>query len=125
MKKSMLFLAALTLALLVLSYNRQAQTSATEEENITTMIATAKTPEDHMKIAQYYEDQATMMEKTAALHESMAKAYMQRGKMPGMSSHCEKLVKESKASAAQYKDMAEAHKKMAQQMQSRNSQKPQ
>jgi hypothetical protein len=125
MKKPMLFIAALSLALLVLSYNKQAQTNATEEEDITTMIATAKTPEDHMKISQYYEDQAAMMEKNAVLHESMAKAYMQRGKMPGMSKHCENLVKDSKASAAQYKDMAEAHKKMAQQMQSQNSQKPQ
>ena|SRR5271167_1788107 len=125
MKKSTLLLAAIVIALMVSYLNRETISRAEENTDISKMIETASTPEDHMKIAQYYEDQAAMMEKNAALHESMGKAYGERSKMPGMTNHCEKLVKESKASAAQYKAMAEAHKKMAQQMQSHSSQKPQ
>lgn len=125
MKKSMLILAALTMTLLVFSLNRQTPTSASEEADITALIETAKTPQDHLKIAEYYEEQAVMMEKNAALHESMAKAYKERGKMPGMTNHCEKLARESKESAEQYKAMAEEHKKMAQEMQSQNSPEPQ
>ena len=124
MKKSMLLLAAFTIALLVLSLNRETRTSASEEVDITTLIRTADTPEGHLKIAQYYEEQAAMMEKKATLHESMAKAY-QGGKMAGMATHCEKLAKESEESAEQYTAMAAEHKKMAQEMQSQNSKQPQ
>jgi predicted ATP-grasp superfamily ATP-dependent carboligase len=124
MKKSMLLLATFTMALLVLSLNREIQTSASEEVDITVLIQTAKTPEDHLKIAEYYEEQAVMMEKKANLHESMAEAY-QGGKMAGMPTHCDKLAKESKESAEQYRAMAEEHKKMAQEMQSQNSKQPQ
>ena len=119
----MLLLAAFTMALLVLSLNRD-QTRASEEVDITVLIQTAKTPEDHLKIAEYYEEQAVMMEKQVTLHESMAKAY-QGGKMAGMPNHCEKLAKESQESAEQYRAMAEEHKKMAQEMQSQNSKQPQ
>lgn len=124
MKKSMLLLAAFTLALLVFSLNRQTLTSAQEEVDITVLIETADTPEDHLKIAEYYEEQAVMMEKKATLHAAMAKAY-QGGKMAGMTTHCDKLAKDSTASAEQYRDMAAEHKKMAQQTQGQDSQQPQ
>jgi len=124
MKKSMLLLTAFAVTLLVFSLNREIPTSAEEEVDITVLIETADTPEDHLKIAEYYEEQAVMMEKKATLHESMAEAY-QGGKMAGMPTHCEKLAKESGASAEQYKAMAAEHKKMAQEMQSQNSQQPQ
>ncbi len=124
MKKSMLLLAAFTLALLIFSLNRQTLTSAQEEVDITVLIETADTPEDHLKIAEYYEEQAVMMEKKATLHETMAKAY-QGGKMSGMTTHCDKLAKDSTASAEQYRDMAAEHKKMAQQTQGQDSPEPQ
>ena len=124
MKKSMLLLTAFAVTLLVFSLNREIPTSAEEEVDITVLIETADTPEDHLKIAEYYEEQAVMMEKKATLHESMAEAY-QGGKMAGMPTHCEKLAKDSKASAEQYRAMAAEHKKMAQETQSQNSPEPQ
>jgi hypothetical protein len=124
MKKSMLLLAAFAVTLLVFSLSREIPTSAEEEVDITVLIETADTPEDHLKIAEYYEEQAVMMEKKATLHESMAEAY-QGGKMAGMPTHCEKLAKDSKASAEQYREMAAEHKKMAQQTQGQSSPKPQ
>lgn len=124
MKKSMLLLAAFAVTMLVFSLNREIPTSAQEEVDITVLIETADTPEDHLKIAEYYEEQAVMMEKKATLHESMAEAY-QGGKMAGMPTHCEKLAKDSKASAEQYREMAAEHKKMAQETQGQNSPAPQ
>jgi hypothetical protein len=124
MKKSMLLLTAFAVTLLVFSLSREIPTSAQEEVDITVLIETADTPEDHLKIAEYYEEQAVMMEKKATLHESMAKAY-QGGKMAGMPTHCEKLAKDSKASAEQYRAMAAEHKKMAQETQGQNSPAPQ
>jgi hypothetical protein len=123
MKKSILLLVAFTVALLVFSLNRQITTRAQEEVDITVLIETADTPEDHLKIAEYYEEQAVLMEKKATLHESMAKAY-EGGKMSGMSTHCKNLAKESEASAEQYKAMAAGHRKMAQQTESQNTPAP-
>jgi hypothetical protein len=124
MKKSMLLLAAFAVTLLVFSLSREIPTSAEEEVDITVLIETADTPEDHLKIAEYYEEQAVMMEKKATLHAAMAKAY-QGGKMAGMTTHCDKLAKDSDASAEQYKAMAAEHKKMAQETQGQNSPAPQ
>lgn len=123
MKKSMLLLAAFATALWMFSHYREIPTSAQEEVDITVLIETADTPEDHLKIAEYYEEQEVMMEKKATLHESMAKAY-QGGKMGGMATHCDKLAADSKASAEQYREMAAEHKKMAQQPESQNTPAP-
>lgn len=124
MKKSILLLLAIMVTVLVLSLDRQTLTNAQEEVDITVLIETADTPEDHLKIAEYYEEQAVMMEKKATLHASMAKAY-QGGKMTGMTTHCEKLAKDSTASAEQYREMAAEHRKMAQETQGQNSPEPQ
>jgi hypothetical protein len=97
MKKSMLLLAAFTMALLVFSLSREIPTSAQEEVDITVLIETADTPEDHLKIAEYYEEQAVMMEE--ALHESMAEATRKMG----TPTHCE-AGEGFKASAEQYRD---------------------
>lgn len=123
MKKPKLLLIAFTMALLVISLKGGTLTSAIEEVNITTLIKTATTPEDHLKIAEYYEEQAAIMENKAILHESMAQAY-KGTKFTGMTNHCQKLVKEFKESADQYKAMAAEHEKMAQDIQSQNSAKP-
>jgi hypothetical protein len=124
MKKSMLLLAAFAVTMLVFSLYRGIPTSAQEEVDISVLIETADTPEDHLKIAEYYEEQAVTMEKKATLHESMAKAY-KGTKFTGMTSHCEKLVKEFQASAGQYKAMAAEHRKMAREMQGQKSPEPQ
>ncbi|MEW6143515.1 MAG: hypothetical protein AB1598_00705 [Thermodesulfobacteriota bacterium] len=124
MKKSMLLLAAFAAALWVFSHYRETPTSAQEEVDITVLIETADTPEDHLKIAEYYEEQAVLMEKKATLHESMAKAY-EGGKMGGMSTHCKNLAKDSTSSAEQYRAMAAEHKKMAQETQGQKTTEPQ
>ena len=74
MKKSMLILAALALTLLAFSLNREIPTSAQEEVDITVLIETADTPEDHLKIAEFYEEQAVLMVMKATLHASLSKA---------------------------------------------------
>jgi hypothetical protein len=124
MKKSMLLLTAFAVTMLVSSLDREIPTSAQEEVDITVLIETADTPEDHLKIAEYYEEQAVLMEEKATLHESMAKAY-EGGKMAGMSTHCKNLAKDSAASAEQYRAMAAEHKKMAQEPQGQDPPEPQ
>jgi hypothetical protein len=87
------------------------------EEEIMTLIETAKTPQDHIKIAEFYEMQAAKAAQKANKHAAMASAYKDRSKpMPGMVTHCNDLVKDYKAEAAEYSKMAAEHRKMAQEL---------
>ncbi|NIT14265.1 MAG: hypothetical protein GTN99_08525 [Candidatus Dadabacteria bacterium] len=92
-------------------------TVSAESDDITTLIQTANTPEDHMKIAEYYNKQAENMDQMVKMHESMGEAYSKRSKpMKGMTNHCAKLSTDSKKSAEQYREMAQEHEQMAHQM---------
>ena len=93
------------------------QIYAAEEEEIMTLIETAKTPEDHIKIAEFYEAQAVKMQEKATKHSEMASAYKSRSKpMLGMVKHCTALATESKEQAEEYNKMAAEHRKMAQEL---------
>lgn len=90
------------------------QIYAAEEEEIMILIETAKTPEDHIKIAEFYEMQAQKMQEKATKHSAMASAYKNRSKpWPGMVRHCTNLAAESKAQADEYNKMAAEHRTMA------------
>jgi hypothetical protein len=94
------------------------QVYAGEEEEITTLIETAKTPGDHIKIAEFYEMQAVNMQEKAAKHAAMASAYKSRSKpWPGMVRHCTNLANESKEETTEYSNTAAEHRKMAQELQ--------
>jgi len=71
MKTLQLEITAVVLAMLIVPFMSGMPTSAAEEEEIMVLIESAETPEDHMKIAEYYEVQAAEMEKMAIMHESM------------------------------------------------------
>lgn len=87
---------------------------AVEEEEIIVLIQTAKTPEDHQKIVDYYEVMTLRMEKMANKHKSMGEAYEKRSKpMSGMANNCAKLSEEYRESANVYNEMAQHHKEMA------------
>ena len=99
---------------LITSFSSPNQIYAAEEEEIMTLIETAQTPEDHIKIAEFYEAQAVKMQEKAKKHSEMASAYKSRSKpWPGMVEHCTELANESKEQADEYNKMAAEHRKMA------------
>ena len=107
----------LVILALITSLSSPNQIYAAEEDEIMTLIETAKTPEDHIKIAEFYEAQAVKMQEKATKHSEMASAYKSRSKpMPGMVRHCTDLAAESKAQADEYNKMAAEHRKMAQEL---------
>lgn len=117
MRKPQFLIAVAFLSLLAFFTVKGIPTGSAGEDDITSLIQNANTPEDHMKIAEYYNTQAAHMEQMANMHESMGEAYQKRSKpMSGMPQHCAKLTKDSRESAAQYKAMAEEHEKMAHEM---------
>ncbi len=122
MKNLHLILTVVVLTMLVVPFMSGMSTNAAEEEEIIVLIESAETPEDHMKIAEYYEAQAAQMEKMSSWHETMGKTYERRSKpMSGMAIHCSMLSKESNESAEQYRAMAKEHEKMAHEMMNHNS----
>jgi hypothetical protein len=114
MKRSLTLIIALISTSLLFSFIIGVPGKASEEEEITKLIQTATTPEDHMKIADYYQKKAGEAEVSAHSHASMAASYENRGKpMPGPAKHCSNLSKDYKKAAEEYKALAVEHKKMA------------
>lgn len=114
MNRLHLLLSAVVMTILIIPLMSGISTHASEEEEILVLIETAESPEDHIKIAEYYEEQAMQMEKMASMHKSMGESYRKRSKpMSGMAKHCADLSKESQDSAKKYNDMAAHHREMA------------
>ncbi len=117
MKKMLHLIIALALPIMLFSFAGVVPGSASQEDGIDKLIETAKTPEDHMKIAEYYEKEATKAEAQARLHASLADSYKNRGKpFTGLAKHCSDLSKRYMEVAKDYKTMAMEHMKMAQDM---------
>ncbi len=115
LKKTSSLVTVLMATLLVVSLISGVMGMASEEEEMSKLIETASTPEDHMKIAGFYEKEAEKLEAKANSHAAMADAYRRRTKpIPGMVQHCSNLSKKYKDAAAEYRAMASEHTKMAQ-----------
>lgn len=118
MNKMSQIVIALIVFLMLFSFIGVVPGGAAEEQDVDKMIETANTPEDHMKIAEYYEKQAAKMEQEASFHASLADSYKSRGKpLLGLAKHCADLSKRYMEAAKDYKAMAMEHMKMAQEMQ--------
>jgi len=118
MKKKTGLVAMLITVLLVLPFLTGVPGKASEEKEIQKLIETASTPEDHIKIADYYEKQAVIAERKADHHASMAVAYKNRGKpLPGLAKHCDNLAQKYTEAAGDYKAMATEHREMAKEKQ--------
>ena len=80
-------------------------------------IAAAKTPADHEAIAKAYDAEAATATAKAKSHEEMGRMYQVGGapkaNAPAMVGHCERLVKNYSAAAAEYRALAAEHRKFA------------
>jgi len=123
MKRTFGIVSVLSLALVMtVAAIAQPATEAKPEHlsssQLNTLIATAKTPAEHNRIAQYYQAQAADYLAQAAEHQKMVDAYKAN---PGLSAknaagtinHCEYFVQEFKTLAAKSQELATMHEKMA------------
>jgi len=79
-------------------------------------IAAAKSPSDHEAIAKAYEEEATSLEKIAAMHKNLGDMYAQPGGKPwqiGQAKHCKSVASELAAAAKEERALAAEHHKMA------------
>jgi hypothetical protein len=84
------------------------------------LIASAKTPEDHQKLAAYYRDMAAEAKANAAEHEKILAAYNQNPSTHppakaagGPAEHCDTLIRLYNDEAKEDLAMADQHDQMA------------
>lgn len=83
--------------------------------DIPASIATATTPGDHQKIADYFTQKAVEYDAEAAQHDRMARSYTNRpkGEFGSMISHCRSLRDQFVSAAKTARTMAQEHRQMA------------
>lgn len=83
--------------------------------DIPASIATATTPGDHQKIADYFARKAVEYDAEAAQHDLMARSYINRpkGDVGSMISHCRALRDQFVSAAKTARTIAQEHRLMA------------
>lgn len=114
------------LAVLLGTLGMVAQTNAPSNARLTkkevkALVANAKTPEDHMKLAKHFQQQADRLEAEAKEHDELAQEYRKNPsamamKMPmsGRSAeHCEYFARSAREAAKAARELAASHEQMA------------
>ena len=126
MKRTFAALSVLSLAL-VMTVTAFGQAPSTvqpkpehlKKQQLNTLIATAKTPAEHERIAQYYQAKALDYSAQAKEHEAMIAAYKANTSLSNEKnrastiSHCEYFVTTFKALAVNSQELAAMHEQMA------------
>jgi hypothetical protein len=95
------------------------KTDLTKQE-LKTAITNAKTPEDHQRIADYYQKQADNMLTEAKEHDELAVLYAKSlnpvaVKMGRNAEHCKYFAQYARKAAQQDQELAKMHEEMAKQ----------
>ena len=89
------------------------------KQQLLTLIAMAKTPAEHQRIADYYEAKAQDFLDESQMHKQMAQAFKANPLTSspkfasGTVGHCEYLAKSLKSDSERYQRLAKEHEKMA------------
>jgi hypothetical protein len=125
MKRTLSILSILSLAFVmtVAALGQTTSASQTKPEHfskrqLNTLIATARTPAEHQRIAQYYQAKAQDYLAQAKEHEQMVAAYKANPSLTAKSqastiNHCEYFVQTFKDLAAKSQELAQLHEQMA------------
>jgi hypothetical protein len=117
-------------ALFAVALSAAAQTPAADNHTLSpsevkTLIRGASTPEDHLKLAAYFKQEALDEAASAKLHVEMAEAYEPGSAAPSMfkprslkemQGHCKEFARNANKAAEVASKMATEHEKMAEMM---------
>ena len=126
MKRTFAVLSVLSLAFVMTTaaFGQTPSTSQPKPEHLSkqqlnTLIATAKTPAEHERIAKFYESSAQDYRAQAQEHEAMIAAYKANSSLStnknqaSTISHCEYFVKTLKDLAVKSDELSQLHEEMA------------
>lgn len=90
------------------------------KKELKTLIASAKTKEDHQKLADYYKAETDRLEAEAADHDEMAEAYKKNPNPMAVKhpeafgeGHCHEMARRFRDAAQKAKELAAMHEDMA------------
>jgi hypothetical protein len=116
-------LIAMASLLVTVQDARAAQSKHLSKKEVVALITNAKSPEEHLRLAQYYKAEADRLEVEAKEHDEMAAAYRKnstwqasaaKGPMrPDTPAHCEYFAKSVREAAKAAQEMAASHEQMA------------
>jgi hypothetical protein len=87
------------------------------QKQVKALIASAKTAEDHNKLACYYRAEAKSEEKQAKYHEEMGELYKSSSNAKhDMVTHCKQFADEARKAAEADNQLAAEHEKMAEEV---------
>ncbi len=91
----------------------------THQLTIDRQVEIAQSMADHEAVAQRFDQEAAQFERQAAQHERLAEHYKRgltvapRGNYTSLANHCDRIVKNLKASATDAREMARMHRDIA------------
>lgn len=91
------------------------------KKEVKALVANAKTPEDHMKLARHFRQEADRLEAEAKDHDELAQEYrknpsamaMKMPMSPRSAEHCEYFAKSVREAAKAARELADSHEQMA------------
>ena len=102
-----------------ISAAQQQKPEKLSKHQLLSLIATAKTPAEHRRIAEYYHAKAQEYLAESKEHEEMAEAYKKNPMTSaskfatGTVNHCEYFAQSFKSMAAKMQELADMHEQMA------------
>jgi len=111
---AILFLTTSALSVAAQDHAMNTKEHQLSKKEVKALIVSAKTPEDHMKLASYFRGEAKQQQAKAKYHDEMAELYKNNPapKME-MAKHCKYFAEESRKAALAANSMADEHEKMA------------
>ena len=130
MKRFWVELTLYAVALLSLAFSAAAQTPVASDHRLSpsevkTLVKGASTPEDHMKLAEYFRQEAFEETAAARLHDEMAELYEPGSASPSkfkqptakeMQGHCREFARNADRAAEIATKIAVEHEKLAEMM---------
>ena len=116
---SLCFAAVLVLTSFAAKAQTQPNPEKLSKQQLLSLIATAKTPAEHLRIAQYYAAQAQEFQAQAREHEQMVATYKANSSLSTNKNqastigHCEHYIATLNAQAANSRELAASHQRMA------------
>jgi hypothetical protein len=108
------------LVLLAAGYTAASQRPSLSKKEVKALIASAKTKEDHLKLAEYYKSEVVRLQAEAEDHDEMAEMYRKNPTPMAVKhpeaigeGHCKEIARRFRESASKTQELATTHEEMA------------
>jgi hypothetical protein len=109
-----------SLVFLAVGYTAAGQRPSLSKKEVKALIASAKTKEDHLKLADFYKTETVRLEAEAKDHDEMAEMYRKNPNPMAVKhpeaigeGHCHEMARRYRETAAKAQELAAMHEQLA------------